>query len=1002
MRYGHWIVVRAKRLFVVLLSLVIYTFLLILDGMRFFPREMQHHVLTRFSWLEYGFPSFVALMYLGIGVLIWLYVSDRGIARLLFTYSSAATLTFAVQAGAVLNDPLLSTIGDIGASLTLFLFAVLLLFFPARIYARKPPPEEQSTNANASVSSASSRSRLALLIPLRIYIGLLAVLCVVGFIGDIVVNEFSGAVSPDFLRFLVFFHNLYALLALTGIIATIIVSYRSTPTLRERQQRRIFVGGVILATAPLLLLTVIPALLSQAFGLSPRYIINPQLSTMTVGLFPLALGYSILRYQFLVFDMYIQRAVSWLIGCVGLLMGCYAVITLSSVLFSQNASTYAIFMVFLIAMVAPLIWWLGKVITASAFFSEMAHYQRMINRADVLTDEKVDLDEAARLLTLASVNTFGTQEVCLFVLDEETGYFALTPQEMEGVYNTVRRQRLLERLTQAVQQPHHASPDRIHNDDPIIGRLDSAKRPLFMREVLARKNELPTGLGRYLMSGDDLDSTDPLLVPVKYQGTLIGILVLGQRADQQHYAGPDFEAMYLLVARFASVIETARLYVHASRHVAVLDALYSADTKSFQAFETVEDAAKFYAQIAADATQAGAEILLYNVYGGHDQKEGQLDHITHTGNGPRLIPTDRLKLTGEGDWSAWFYQGSSSSPWHGPSNEVPACLSQTPCYPFAWIPLLKGEKRIGVLVLTYARPHIFSQEEQRVMSIFASQCVAGLENVRIAIELRAAYERQKELDHLKDQFIMTASHELRTPLTAVQGYIELLNDYDASLSPQARADFIAKAHRGCDELALMVGNIMDASRVQVDVENTRLDTVSLLDAVKHVLEILEAIARREKRTIQVDIPDTIYVLADSLRLRQILLNIISNAFKYSPAGTNIEIRAELEANGMGMVGMVGMADMVTVSIRDHGSGVPLQFKDRLFERFVRLERDMNSPIRGVGLGLAICKQLVEAMGGKIRVESTGVPGEGSTFIFTLKQGTLEEEMNLLARARQGA
>jgi signal transduction histidine kinase len=306
-------------------------------------------------------------------------------------------------------------------------------------------------------------------------------------------------------------------------------------------------------------------------------------------------------------------------------------------------------------------------------------------------------------------------------------------------------------------------------------------------------------------------------------------------------------------------------------------------------------------------------------------------------------------------------------------------LPQT-CFPFAWIPLTKGTQHLGVFVLTFAGPHHFSQEEKRILSMFASQCAAAIENAQITIALRAAYERQKELDRLKDQFIMTASHELRTPLTAVQGYIELLNEYNEVLPPETRAEFMLKAQRGCDELVLMVGNIMDASRVEIDAGRLKLDSVSLSESVQHVVEILDGVATRERRTIHMEAIPDLWVMADGLRLRQILLNLVGNALKYSPEGTDIYVRA------------VEDDDLVTVQVRDYGAGVPLDEQQRLFERFVRLERDINSPMRGAGLGLYISRQLIEAMGGHIWVESSGIPGEGSTFAFMLQRSRRTSEL----------
>ncbi len=139
----------------------------------------------------------------------------------------------------------------------------------------------------------------------------------------------------------------------------------------------------------------------------------------------------------------------------------------------------------------------------------------------------------------------------------------------------------------------------------------------------------------------------------------------------------------------------------------------------------------------------------------------------------------------------------------------------------------------------------------------------------------------------------------------------------------------------------------------------------------HIVEILEALLQREHRRVQVHVPSHIMVTADELRLHQVLLNLVGNAIKYSPTGTGVEISA------------AACGQEVTLRVRDFGLGVPAADQERLFERFVRLERDTNSPTRGAGLGLYISKRLIEAMGGRIWVESSGKPGEGSAFCFTL-------------------
>jgi signal transduction histidine kinase len=242
---------------------------------------------------------------------------------------------------------------------------------------------------------------------------------------------------------------------------------------------------------------------------------------------------------------------------------------------------------------------------------------------------------------------------------------------------------------------------------------------------------------------------------------------------------------------------------------------------------------------------------------------------------------------------------------------------------------------------------------------------------RVTLELRVAYERQKELDHLKDEFIMTASHELRTPLTAVQGYIELLSDFGQELPAETRNAFLKTVRHSVDELALMVGNIMNAGQVNSEAERASLNRLPLAEQVVQTAKMFEGVVQQEKRVLHIDIPASISVLADDFRLRQVMRNLIGNALKYSPPGTKVEISGEQSG------------EQVTVSIRDYGLGIPPKDQAYLFERFVRLERDLNSPVRGSGLGLYISKQLVEATGGRIWVESKGIPGQGSRFAFTL-------------------
>ena len=166
---------------------------------------------------------------------------------------------------------------------------------------------------------------------------------------------------------------------------------------------------------------------------------------------------------------------------------------------------------------------------------------------------------------------------------------------------------------------------------------------------------------------------------------------------------------------------------------------------------------------------------------------------------------------------------------------------------------------------------------------------------------------------------------------------------------------------------------------------------------REVGESAVASPKDEPGPVQVHLDDALILLADVTRLRQILINLLANAVKYSSQGSAIEVTAQsLDENAVahyqtttpGLVSHaarteVGTIPMACIRIRDYGLGVPPGEQRKLFQRFVRLERDITGPVRGTGIGLFTCRTLVEAMGGVIWVESAGIPGNGSTFAFTL-------------------
>ncbi len=281
---------------------------------------------------------------------------------------------------------------------------------------------------------------------------------------------------------------------------------------------------------------------------------------------------------------------------------------------------------------------------------------------------------------------------------------------------------------------------------------------------------------------------------------------------------------------------------------------------------------------------------------------------------------------------------------------------------------------VGVLVAI--RSWLAIRENNRLLEAlskaYAEQESIAVERIQLYDDLRDAHERLQELDKLKDQFMITASHELRTPLTAVQGYLEILVQFGNSVSGEQQQEFLLKAQHACEELVLLLNNVMDASRLEIDagIRPAQLECVHVLEEVQNVITLIEPQLTHEHRNVGVSIPASLKVRADPVRFRQVLLNLSVNALKYSPPTTPIAFSAQIV--NFPVPGVI-------VSVIDRGKGIAEQDQDRLFQRFVRLDQDLNSSVRGSGLGLYISHRLVEAMDGKIWVESKGIPGEGSQF-----------------------
>ncbi|HEU4739538.1 MAG TPA: HAMP domain-containing sensor histidine kinase [Solirubrobacterales bacterium] len=239
----------------------------------------------------------------------------------------------------------------------------------------------------------------------------------------------------------------------------------------------------------------------------------------------------------------------------------------------------------------------------------------------------------------------------------------------------------------------------------------------------------------------------------------------------------------------------------------------------------------------------------------------------------------------------------------------------------------------------------------------------------MAEELEQEESRREELDRLKDEFVLTASHELRSPLTSVQGFAELLMLDRDSLSPQ-QAETVEIILDNCRHLVRLLNNLLDLARSDVGRLAIQPQPTEVAPLIEDVVRTMRAQTEAGHQSLREDVPPGLPLInVEPDRIRQILVNLLTNAHEYSPEGASIAIAVR------------PLAAEVEISVSDNGQGIPEDQIGRIFDRFTRGDAGLTQRVGGTGLGLAISKSLAELHGGSITAEST--VGVGSTFRLRL-------------------
>ena len=504
-----------------------------------------------------------------------------------------------------------------------------------------------------------------------------------------------------------------------------------------------------------------------------------------------------------------------------------------------------------------------------------------------------------------------------------------------------------------------ARKQRVKVTDTLMGRVITSGRPI-------------------VMSGSELVKIQSSFfvkaiagVPLSVGSRVTGVLSVDNNRTRRQFAEHDVHVLSTLADSAAIAIETAQLYQDAHRRAGELAALLEIDRHISSTLELPVVLERIATHARELLKSDDSEVYML-------EPDGQtLRAIVAMGRHVDEIKVHSFKL-GQGiighvahSCVAELVNYSERDPRSVRIPDIPEEHEALMC-----APLISKGQMLGVMAVARSgdRP-LFQQSNLYFLKGLAAQAAIAIENARLyaterqrTIELARALEQQRELDRMKNEFIQNISHELRTPLAIVRGYAELLDSGELGELPRNQRESVNVMARRSRMLSKMLDDLL--AILAAETHKMAMEPVDLAQLLETMLVDFQAAAKQSDIVLTADMAaDLPPVAGDQVQLRRVFDNLLGNALKFTPAGGTVTVRLlSVDAN-------------LVLEVADTGIGIPADQLGRVFDRFYQVDGSTTRRYSGVGLGLALVKEIVESHGGQVMVESQ--PDKGSMFRVTL-------------------